>query len=787
MSLATVFISGREWLVPAAVFFGFVALLLFWSYRNSPLRGSLLAACISLKALGVLALALCLLEPLWSGKRARPGANFFAVLVDNSQSMQVKDRGQKLSRGEAIRHSLLQNESSWQTKISEDFQVRRFIFDSALRETADWQELTFEGRASALGKATRAIAERFKGQPLAGILVISDGNATDSLENQALGAPVYPVLVGEDQPVNDIAIQNVSATQTAFEDAPVSLQADVTAVGYVGQLVAAQVFESAPRSRQTNAPRSKLVAEQTQRVRRDGEAIPFRFQLRPTEQGVIFYSIRVGAQSQMGQFENPALVSEVTLANNTRQVEINRGGGPFRVLYVSGRPNWEYKFLNRALEEDPQVQLVGLIRIAKREPKFEFRARVGESSNPLFRGFDRKTEETERYDQPVLVRLNTRDENELRGGFPKTAEELYAFDALILDDLEAEFFNGDQATLVQKFVSERGGGFLMLGGTESFQKGKYHRTPIGDMMPVYLDQVPESPPPKDLRLRLTREGWLQPWARLRATEDDEKFRLGEMPPFQVFNRTRGVKPGASVIATVTDVNGSAVPALAVQRFGHGRAGALMIGDFWRWGLAREDMQHDLAKAWRQLVRWLVADVPQRLEFQVQTDLENADLQIRARDEKFQPLENANVSVHVRELGQGKSIHLDAQAADSEPGLYHATFVSRQPGGYYAEAVATNATGGWAGNAVSGWVSDMAEEEFRSLKPNRNALEQVAKSTGGEIVAWEKIDKFVETLPRRNAPVSESWTTPLWHKAGVFLFALCCFAAEWGLRRWKGLA
>jgi hypothetical protein len=82
---------------------------------------------------------------------------------------------------------------------------------------------------------------------------------------------------------------------------------------------------------------------------------------------------------------------------------------------------------------------------------------------------------------------------------------------------------------------------------------------------------------------------------------------------------------------------------------------------------------------------------------------------------------------------------------------------------------------------------MAEEEFRSLKPNRNALEQLAKGTGGEIVAWEKIDKFVETLPRRSAPVSESWTTPLWHKAGVFLFALCCFAAEWGLRRWKGLA
>ena len=784
MSLATVFISGREWLLPAAGIFFFTVVLLLWTYRRSPLQGSLKAACIGLKTLGVLALAACLLEPLWSGKRARPGANYFAVLVDNSQSMQVKDRGEKLSRGEGIRNSLAQNEKDWQARLAEHFQVRNFIFDTTLRQTADWQELNFEGRASALGRAASGIVERFNGQPLAGILVITDGNATDALGD--LSVPVYPIVIGQDQPINDVAIQNVATTQTSFEDAPVSLQADVTAVGYAGQMLVAQVFESPGRS---NA-KGKMVAEQTQRVRRDDEPVSFRFQLRPAEQGVTFYSVRVGAQSQMNQFENPTMATEVTLANNTRQVEINRGGGPFRVLYVGGRPNWEYKFLKRALDEDPQVHLIGLLRVAKREPKFEFRARAGESSNPLFRGFDRKTEETERYDQPVFVRLNTRDEAELRGGFPKTPEELYTFDAVIVDDLEADFFNADQAALLQKFVSERGGGFLMLGGQESFQNGKYHRTPVGDMLPVYLDQTTDFAPVRELKLTLTREGWLQPWARLRTTEQDEKERLGEMPSFQVFNRARSVKPGASVIAAVSDVHGAPVPALAVQRFGQGRSAALLIGDFWRWGMAREDMQQDLAKAWRQLVRWLVADVPRRLEFETQKSKDgqdNYELVIRARDEKFQPLENAQVSIHVREPVQGKTVRLDAQPSDNVPGMYQATFVSRYPGAYYGEASATNSSGGWAGNAASGWVADMAEEEFRSLKPNHNALEQLAKRTGGELVAWEDVARFVDNLPRRTAPITENWTAPLWHKAGVFLFALCCFAAEWGLRRWKGLA
>jgi len=43
------------------------------------------------------------------------------------------------------------------------------------------------------------------------------------------------------------------------------------------------------------------------------------------------------------------------------------------------------------------------------------------------------------------------------------------------------------------------------------------------------------------------------------------------------------------------------------------------------------------------------------------------------------------------------------------------------------------------------------------------------------------------LPNRKAPITESWTSPLWHQAGVFLFALTCFVAEWGLRRKRGLA
>ena len=93
----------------------------------------------------------------------------------------------------------------------------------------------------------------------------------------------------------------------------------------------------------------------------------------------------------------------------------------------------------------------------------------------------------------------------------------------------------------------------------------------------------------------------------------------------------------------------------------------------------------------------------------------------------------------------------------------------------------------AGRAETGWTSDPAADEFRSLKPNRALLETIAKATGGEVVSANKLEAFAKTLPNRKAPITESWTSPLWHQAGVFLFALACFVAEWGLRRKRGLA
>ena len=392
----------------------------------------------------------------------------------------------------------------------------------------------------------------------------------------------------------------------------------------------------------------------------------------------------------------------------------------------------------------------------------------------------------------MLLRLNTEDEQELRGGFPKTAEDLFRYRAVILDDLEAEFFTADQMSLLQRFVSERGGSLLMLGGAESFADGSYARTAIGEMLPVYLDRKAEAiPTDTQLRWALSRDGWLQPWARLRTSEAEERKRLETLPVFDVLNSVGMKKPAASVVATVSDGT-KEYPALVTQRFGRGLTAALLVGDLWHGGLGDEPLRLDLEKTWRQIVRALVADVPAQTQVRAESQPNSPEvrIQVDARDRKFQPVDNAGVTLTVTPGGgagaDSAPITIAAEPAANAAGIYEATFVPREDGGYRVDAVITDETGAETGKAQSGWSTNRAASEFRSLAPDRALMEELAAKTGGRVLNPDELAAFVDQLPSHLAPVTETWSRPLWHTPVMFIFALGCLVAEWGVRRWKGL-
>ena len=388
-----------------------------------------------------------------------------------------------------------------------------------------------------------------------------------------------------------------------------------------------------------------------------------------------------------------------------------------------------------------------------------------------------------------MIRMDTRDEVELRDGFPKDAAGLFQYDAVVIDDLEAAFFTQDQKTLLSQFVSLRGGGLMMLGGVATFARGGYDRTPIGESLPVYLDHRSQNNEDLDYRLALTREGWVQPWVRIESTREDELKRLETMPPFRTLSRSRSIKPGATILASVTDSNEDSHPALVVQRFGNGRTAAMLIGDLWRWKLQSEKENEDLNKAWRQTMRWLVSEVPQRVEVIAEPDGEQSQLtriRVDIRTEAFKPQLNAELDLKVV-TPLGKEIVIAARQDSSKVGRYVAEFSSQEPGAYRIIASAKSPDGELIETRETGWVSDPAIGEFQSLQPNRDFLTKIAEATGGELVDVANLESFAAAFDSKKVPVSETKTVPWWHRWSIFAVAVGLLLSEWGARRMWGLA
>lgn len=775
MCLAQIQFGAPDWtMITVAILVVGLALLIY-AYRSLAVERSLAGLAFSLKLCGIIVLSIALTEPLWSGVRIQPGTNLFAIVVDDSQSLQITDIPSGEPRLKQVQELLTANQPDqdtpqWMTDLERNFSVRKYSLDAHAHAQSNLQQLKFDGLQSKVVTSLNELNRRYQKLPLAGILVMTDGITAEDLNQLESSVPIYPVPIGESKPATDVAITKTSVSYSPFEDAPIRILADLSATQCQEQQITAQLVDDT----------GKVVETITRDVTQADQQFQIRFQVRPETTGIAFYQIKTTL--------NSADKKEATLENNQRTLKIDRGRTAHRVLYVSGRPNWEFKFLRRAIEEDEFIHLVGLIRIAKKETKFDFRSRDGEEGNALFRGFDSNNEsDLERYDQPVFVRINTQSSDELKDGFPKTEAELFQYETVIIDDLEAAFFTQDQLALITRFVSERGGGLVMLGGQESFQKGGYDKTELSRLLPVYFPQRETADFESEYQFSLTRDGWLQPWMRHHKQEQEEHQRLTEMPPFKTVNRVDTTKPGATLAAELKSPQKASYPAIATQRFGLGRVTAVMIGDLWRWRLKEDSTTPQLYKSWRQLLRWMTTDVLQPVTLQVESEPQgNTGTQIKVlvRDPEFQKRSDYQVALEITSPGK-ETVKLTADPSADKPGEYQSVYLPPEPGGYAVSAT-VNAPDSKTQTIKGGWVHEPNVTEFRSIHPDLSRLQQLADQTKGEVIPASQLSEFVNSLEQREIPVTEETVSPLWHHPWVLMFVLGCLFGEWSLRRWKGL-
>jgi hypothetical protein len=808
--VAEIVFARPQWIPWAIALVGVLIALSLLSYRSSAMPLGLRGLALAFRACGIGLLVFCWLEPMVSRERPKPQANTVAILVDNSGSMRplVEKSGAGSDESSAPYakserfQSLVSDDAAWILKASQDFRLRKYLFDAGLTPIDTFSEWSGSGASSSLTKALESVRQRFRGQPLAGIVLISDGRSTDpsTVESNEVAVPsdvpIFPVRFAEPRTLQDLRIEEVTVAQSEFETAPVTITASLSHSGFGGSDAVVDLLNAS----------SSVVASQSVRLGSEDQRSSVVFRFRPDTQGVSSYSLIARSKSDTQWthaqlLANPSHPSraEITLGNNHRYQVVDRGTGPYRILYLAGRPSWEFKFLRRALDEDAEISLTSLIRIAKKELKFSFRDSKMESTNPLFSGFeDLSEEEKEQYNEPVFARLGVRQAGELQKGFPKDAEELFDYSAVILDDLEHDFLTLDQQQLLRQFVALRGGSLMVLGGQESMRGKGFRNSVLGQLLPVYGDDqpaewfVPEAglDPVETIRFDLSREGLLQPFLRLADNPEDERKRLDAMPGFQVWNRTTQIKPGASVLVEGELSDQSRLPILIAQRFGRGRTAAMMLGDYWRWGLQFDgEGPSPLFQSWRQIVRGMIADVPKAIQVRMEVDPENlrsAKVIASVAGPDFQAIDNAAVEVEFR-IPDGTTTQSRAQPSLEKVGEYTSSVLMTQPGVYTASVAARGADDSSLGQATTGWVYEPAAAEFAKIGSNDLYLERLARESGGRVLSTSQLEALASLIPSDKVPIREVRIDPFWHSYWILLLAIAFLVSEWLIRRRYGLA
>jgi Ca-activated chloride channel homolog len=71
-------------------------------------------------------------------------------------------------------------------------------------------------------------------------------------------------------------------------------------------------------------------------------------------------------------------------------------------------------------------------------------------------------------------------------GVPQNLSDLLSFDAFVLCNVPADRLSMRQMQMIRTYVQDFGGGFVMVGGDESFGLGGYYNTPIEEILPVKM-------------------------------------------------------------------------------------------------------------------------------------------------------------------------------------------------------------------------------------------------------------------------------------------------------------
>ena len=737
------FVVGTPW--PALLVLAVGVAATVWSYARpraaTARRDRVVLAGLRTAALAVVFFCLC--QPALVLSTAVPQQSFVGVLLDDSRSMRIADEG--TPRGDFMA-SAFGKDSALLRELSDKFKLRFFRFAESPGRLASVSDLTFAGAQTSLVRALDGARQELSSVPLSGLVLVTDGadngqagETTDLLlALKARGVPVFTVGLGKDRFAHDVELTRVEVPSSVLKGTSVTAEVRIAQRGLGGSKVQLQVEDA-----------GRLVQSQEVALPAEGESAVTRVHLTASEAGPRTFRFRVTPHP-----------SEPITENNQQDVLVQVTDGREKILYVEGEPRYELKFIRRAVSEDKNVQVVCLQRTS----------------------------------QNKFLRLDVDDGEELAGGFPRTREELFRYRGLVLGSVEASFFTADQLRMMAEFVSQRGGGLLMLGGRHSFAEGGYGATPLADVLPVVLEGAARTDPRffSQIKVEPTAFGMTHGVTQLASTEGQSAERWKTLPEVSTLNPVQRTRPGA-VTLLVGRAAGLSAPQiiLAYQRYGAGKALAFTAHDSWLWQMHAdvplEDMTHE--NLWRQLLRWLISGVagPVSVSVSPERAAPGGAVTVTATvsDETYLKVNDAQAVARVKEpSGAERTVPLEWSVG--KDGEYRGTFATREKGRHDVVVEALRA-GKTLGSATAHVQAAELDAEFFGAEMRQPLLERIARETGGRFYTPATVASLPSDLGYSGGGATVQETKPLWDMPVLFLLVVALVSAEWAYRKVRGLA
>ena len=237
-----------------------------------------------------------------------------------------------------------------------------------------------------------------------------------------------------------------------------------------------------------------------------------------------------------------------------------------KMLYVESNPRWEFKFMQRAFLRDRRV-----------DPTF------------LLINGDRKAMES----GPPFV-----------ANFPDTRKDLFAYDLLVIGDVDANYFTAEQRNWIKDFVTE-GGGLVVIAG-RLHAPATWLGTPLADVLPVEVPSVKfpldDARRPAEYKPSLSDLGRRSPILSLTDDPTEQQSTWQELPGFFWHYPVTKLRPAAvSLMDHPREkiADDKPMPLLAMHYYGKGLVLFSAVEETWRWRFNEADKY--FARYWGQVV------------------------------------------------------------------------------------------------------------------------------------------------------------------------------------------